>query len=130
MGRFQGKEDEKRNLLEYRKRARSTCTNVYPGCSSYVDSGLGVLEANQDLSTREGCQPDRQYLCAYRNSVQECLSGANVCFIATPWKEFQSLSKQDFLNIMSKNPTILDGWNLYSFEIEIDINYIQIGKAG
>ncbi len=64
----------------------------------------------------------------FANSAKECISGAKVCFIATPWKEFESLSKQDFLNSMSDNPTILDGWNLYTFENDIDIKYIQIGK--
>ena len=64
----------------------------------------------------------------FANSIQECLSGSKVCFIATPWKEFKSLSKQDFLNAMSNNPIILDGWNLYSFENDNDIKYIRIGK--
>ncbi len=64
----------------------------------------------------------------FANSTKECLSGAKVCFIATPWKEFISLSKQDFLNAMSNNPIIIDGWNLYSFENDNDIKYIRIGK--
>ena len=64
----------------------------------------------------------------FANSIQECLSGSKVCFIATPWEEFKSLSKQDFINAMSNNPTILDGWNLYSFDNDNDIKYIRIGK--
>lgn len=64
----------------------------------------------------------------FANSAKECITGAKVCFIATPWNEFKTLSKQDFLNSMSNNPIILDGWNLYSFENDIDIKYIRIGK--
>ncbi len=64
----------------------------------------------------------------FANSAKECISGAKVCFIATPWKEFKSLSKKDFLNSMSDNPTILDSWNLYTFENDTDIKYLRIGK--
>jgi UDPglucose 6-dehydrogenase len=64
----------------------------------------------------------------FTNSAKECLLGTKICFIATPWEEFKSLSKQDILSTMSNNPIILDGWDLYSFENDNDIHYIQIGK--
>lgn len=64
----------------------------------------------------------------FADSAEDCLSGAKICFIATPWQEFKALSKQDFLNTMSENPIIFDGWSLYPFENADDIKYIQIGK--
>lgn len=64
----------------------------------------------------------------FADSAENCLSGAKICFIATPWQEFKALSKQDFLNTMSENPIIFDGWSLYPFENADDIKYIQIGK--
>jgi len=64
----------------------------------------------------------------FADSAKECLAGATICFIATPWQEFKTLSKQDFLQTMVKKPVIFDGWNLYSFEKDNDIEYIQIGK--
>lgn len=66
----------------------------------------------------------------FADSAKECLLGAKICFIATPWQEFKDLSKQDFLQTMSKNPVIFDGWNIYLFENDTDINYIRIGKNG
>ena len=64
----------------------------------------------------------------FADSAKECLSGAKICFIATPWQEFKTLSKQDFLYAMTNKPVIFDGWNIYSFENDTDINYIRIGK--
>jgi len=64
----------------------------------------------------------------FADSANKCLSGAKICFIATPWQEFKTLSKQDFLQTMTDNPVIFDGWNIYSFENDTEINYIRIGK--
>ena len=64
----------------------------------------------------------------FMESSNDCISGKKVCFIATPWKEFKSLSKDDFINLMDKKPIIFDGWNMFSFESSNDIEYISIGK--
>lgn len=64
----------------------------------------------------------------FANSTKECLSGAKICFIATPWQEFKTLSKQDFLQSMASKPVIFDGWNIFSFEDDNEIEYIRIGK--
>jgi UDP-glucose 6-dehydrogenase len=80
----------------------------------------GMEEAKKDITDFDKIH--------FSNSAKECLSGAKICFIATPWQEFRILSKQDFLHTMAKKPVIFDGWNLYSFENDIDIKYIRIGK--
>jgi UDPglucose 6-dehydrogenase len=63
----------------------------------------------------------------YSEDAKECLKDADLCFIASPWKEFISLTKNDFFEQM-KNPIIFDGWDLFDFESEKDIDYHQIGK--
>ena len=58
-----------------------------------------------------------------------------VVFIATPWNEFKSLHKNNFMENMNtehlnegEKPTIIDGWGLLSrFRQDEDFNYIQIG---
>ena len=64
----------------------------------------------------------------FATSAKECLSGAKICFIATPWQEFKNLSKQDFLQSMATKPVIFDGWNIFSFEGDNEIEYVRIGK--
>lgn len=63
----------------------------------------------------------------FSESAKECLKGADLCFIASPWKEFGKLTKNDFIEHM-KNPVIFDAWSLLNFESEKDIDYRQIGK--
>lgn len=62
----------------------------------------------------------------FATDALSCLSDADLCFIASPWKEFASLTKEDFKRM--KQPVILDAWNLLDFSLEKDIDYRQIGK--
>ncbi len=80
----------------------------------------GMEEAKKEITDFDKIQ--------FADSAKECLSGAKICFIATPWQEFKTLSKLDFLQAMTDKPVIFDGWNIYSFENDTDINYIRIGK--
>jgi len=64
----------------------------------------------------------------FANSAKACLSGTKICFIATPWQEFKNLSKQNFLQSMATKPVIFDGWNIFSFEGDNEIEYVRIGK--
>ena len=80
----------------------------------------GMEEAKKEIKDLDKVQ--------FASSAKECLSEAKICFIATPWQEFKVISKKDFLNTMSSDPIIFDGWSLYSFENDNDINYIRIGK--
>ena len=90
------------------------------------DVQLSIYDpAGMEEAKKEITDLDKIY---FADSAKECLTGAKICFIATPWQEFKSMSKKDFLNTMSPKPIIFDGWNLYSFEKDDDIKYIRIGK--
>ena len=90
------------------------------------DMQLSIYDpAGMEEAKKEITDLDKIY---FAGSAKECLTGAKICFIATPWQEFKSMSKKDFLNTMSSKPIIFDGWNLYSFEKDDDIKYIRIGK--
>ena len=64
---------------------------------------------------------------SFADSAVECIRGARVCFIATPWGEFKNLTKEVFLDAM-REPVIFDAWGLYSFSEEDGIDYLEIGK--
>ena len=64
----------------------------------------------------------------YAASAKDCIQGHIVCLIATPWKEFSKLTKEDFVNCM-KDPVVIDGWNLYSFTKTDGIDYRAIGRS-
>lgn len=51
----------------------------------------------------------------YATSVKECLKGAQLCILATPWDEFKSLTPEDFIAGMEK-PVLLDCWRLFDRE--------------
>ena len=90
------------------------------------DVQLSIYDpAGMEEAKKEIIDFDKIY---FADSAKECLSGAKICFVATPWQEFKTLSKQDFLHTMTNKPVIFDGWNIYSFENDTDINYIRIGK--
>ncbi len=64
---------------------------------------------------------------SFKDTAKDCIQGTDLCFVASPWKEFKTLTKEDFKSAM-KTPVIFDAWSLYDFESEKDIDYRQIGK--
>jgi UDPglucose 6-dehydrogenase len=48
----------------------------------------------------------------YTDSVKECLKGAQLCILATPWDEFKRLKPEDFIANMEK-PLLLDCWRFF-----------------
>lgn len=64
----------------------------------------------------------------FSENLEQCLSDANVCFIGTPWKEFQEITKNDFLKYMRDKPIIIDGWGIQKdLYHDPEIDYYQIG---
>lgn len=63
----------------------------------------------------------------FTSGVKECLAGADLCFIASPWKEFSKLTEQDFIGHM-KHPVIFDAWNILQPAPGHRLDYRQIGK--
>ena len=63
----------------------------------------------------------------YTNSVQQCLKGAGLCIIATPWEEFKKLNPEDFSQNMSK-PVLLDCWRILDrAEFSDKLQYFAVG---
>jgi len=63
----------------------------------------------------------------YAGSVEECLTDAQLCILATPWEEFKKLKPEDFTTRMKK-PVLLDCWWLYNrSEFSKKLEYMAIG---
>ena len=63
----------------------------------------------------------------YATSVKECLKGTQLCILATPWDEFQSLTPDDFTASMEK-PMLLDCWRFFDREkFAAKLDYIALG---
>ena len=48
----------------------------------------------------------------YTASAKECLKGAELCILATPWPEFKDLKPGDFSDTMQR-PVLLDCWRFF-----------------
>ncbi len=90
---------------------------------AYDPFGTALFE--KYFSKAEGMKGE---LC-YAASAQEALSGANLCFILTEWKEFQQLMPADYKKLM-RTPLVYDGRNLYDpLEMkQAGVEYDSIGR--
>jgi len=71
--------------------------------------------------------PDLKHTEFYE-SAKDALKDTKVAFIATPWKQFFKMKKEDFINEMNDEPFIIDGWGiLKKLRKEPEIKYMQIG---
>jgi len=65
----------------------------------------------------------------FSKSIPQVLLHAEVCFIATPWDQFKTISKEMFLNCMKEKPTIIDAWGIQSqLQYDSDFDYREIGR--
>lgn len=64
----------------------------------------------------------------FHDSAKDCLKGAKLAFIASPWKEFKALSKEDFISLMAPSPVVYDAWGLYKFHDDPAIKLLKIGR--
>lgn len=63
----------------------------------------------------------------YAASPKECIMGADLCILATPWAEFKSLTPEDFITGM-RQPVLLDCWRMYDrAAFEKKMKYATIG---
>ncbi len=63
----------------------------------------------------------------YARSLRECLSGADLAVIATPWPEFQRLRPEDFSGEM-RNAVVLDCWRVFNAaDFGQTVEYIALG---
>jgi len=67
----------------------------------------------------------------YFNSVEDCLSGTDLCVIATPWKEFRNLQLSSLVAKM-RRPAVLDCWRILDktkLASKQGLSYSAIGVA-
>ena len=63
----------------------------------------------------------------YTASAKECLKGAELCILATPWAEFKDLKPEDFAGAMQQ-PVLLDCWRFFDRnEYSQKTDYMTIG---
>jgi UDPglucose 6-dehydrogenase len=61
-------------------------------------------------------------------TVQECLAGASMCIIATPWKQFKELSPDEIVYLM-KDPKVFDCWGILEHcSTDSRMRYFRTGK--
>ena len=68
----------------------------------------------------------------YARSAKDCLKGADLCILATPWDEFNNLKPGDFSAAM-KRPAILDCWKLFNpdeFSQKMDYDTLGLYRGG
>ena len=65
----------------------------------------------------------------YVDTIEEALTGANICFVFTEWQEIRSVDPKTFKELM-KNPLVYDGRNVFDVQAmkEAGIEYYSIGR--
>mgnify|MGYP000746847709 FL=1 len=65
----------------------------------------------------------------YKQSAEEALTDADICFIFTEWQEFKELDPSIFIKRM-KCPRVFDGRNIYMKKkmIDLGIKYYSVGN--
>jgi UDPglucose 6-dehydrogenase len=103
--------------------------------SASLETAKRLLEEGASLRIYDPAGKDaaRQALgdknVVYANSARDCLKGAELCILATPWEEFKSLTAEDFINYMQK-PLLLDCWRFFdrqTFAGKVD--YFALGLS-
>lgn len=66
---------------------------------------------------------------AYVDSIEEAITGANICFVFTEWQEIKNVEPKTFKERM-KNPLVYDGRNVFEVQAmkEAGIEYYSIGR--
>jgi UDPglucose 6-dehydrogenase len=60
-------------------------------------------------------------------STQDCIAGADVILIATPWKQFRDLNHK--IAPGAKPPTVIDCWGLLDGEVSEKVTLIRLGMS-
>lgn len=65
----------------------------------------------------------------YCDTIQQAITGADVCFIFTEWDEIKRLPPITYRQLMNK-PIVLDGRNCYNLQAceEAGITYVSVGR--
>jgi len=89
---------------------------------------LGVEVVAHDPIAIETARKELGNKITYAETVEECLKGADCCFIVTEWEQFKNLKAGDFKRLM-KRPLIFDGRRVFNPEkfYEEKVEYYSIG---
>lgn len=105
------------NIIEASQSVEIAKVMAERGYSVTVYDPLGMENAKQFLGNK----------VKYANSTAECLKNAQVCIIATPWKEFKRLRPRDF-NLLHSPSIIIDCWRILNRnQFNGKIEYVGIG---
>ncbi len=76
---------------------------------------LGAEVVAYDPVAKETARRELGDRIIYAETVEECLKGADCCFIVTEWEQFKNLEPGDFKRLM-KRPLIFDGRRVFKPE--------------
>jgi len=103
--------------------------------SASLETARRLLEEKVSLRIYDpvGSDAARQVLgdknVIYTTSARDCLKGAQLCILATPWEEFKSLTPEDFINYMEK-PLLLDCWRFFDQQkFAGKVDYFALGLS-
>ena len=89
--------------------------------------GQGVEVTVYDPLAMDNAKKELPERVIYADSMQSCIRGQTICFVATPHPVFKTLSPTDIIHSMGVDPVILDAWNIFPASIE-GVSVKKIGK--
>ncbi len=101
------------------------------GADIYAYDPAGIENFKKKYPEDKDYKDDNSYCgsITYVNSAAEALTGANVCFVFTEWKEIKEITPDDFKRLM-RTALVYDGRNLYSIDAmnNAGVEYYSIGR--
>ena len=89
----------------------------------------GAVITAFDPVAQENCKRQYSFAMEYAPTLEEALTGAQVCFIFTDWKEIKAFPPSEFKRLM-RTPLVYDGRNLFDPEKmkEAGVEYYSVGR--
>ncbi len=89
----------------------------------------GAVITAFDPVAQENCKRQYSFAMDYAPTLEEALTGAQVCFIFTDWKEIKAFAPSEFKRLM-RTPLVYDGRNLFDPEKmkEAGVEYYSVGR--
>ncbi|MHB1151396.1 MAG: UDP-glucose dehydrogenase family protein [Eubacteriales bacterium] len=101
------------------------------GADIYAFDPVGIKNFKKKYPEDKGYKDDNSYCgsITYVYSAAEALTGANVCFVFTEWKEIKEITPDNFKKLM-RTALVYDGRNLYSIDAmsKAGVEYYSIGR--
>ncbi len=88
----------------------------------------GLSVSVYDPQALESARAEEGKAFEYAQSLLDCLRGASLCLITTPWKEFREIDPVALKSAM-KTPVIIDCWRVLEGKDLSGIEYIPLGTG-